>query len=103
MLRLIRLLGAPHVCTTFERTTAELLKAFEFATSQSAGDFVVVLGNDPERAAKAADSMPDNIVVWVPQATTAGEGLSLLQRAPAGAVATVALGEPGMKNAVLHF
>lgn len=103
MLRLVRLLGAPHACTSFERATAELLKEFEFVTSQSAGDFVVVLGNDPDRAAKAAETMPANVVVWVPLTTSPGEGLGLLQRAPVGPVATLAIGEPGMKNAVLHF
>lgn len=103
MLRLVRLLGAPHACTTFEKATAELLKEFEFVTSQSAGDFVVVLGNDPERAGKAAESMPECIVVWVPLTNSAGEGLSMVQRAPAGPVSILAIGEPGMKNAVLHF
>lgn len=100
---LIRLIGAPHACTSFERATSDLLKEFGFVTSQSAGEFVIVLGNDPERAAKAAEAQPANIVAWVPLAASAGEGLSLLQRAPGGAVATFALGEAGMKNAVLHF
>lgn len=103
MLRLVRLLGAPHACTTFERTTAELLKEFGFVTSQSAGDFVVVLGNDPERAAKAAETMPGSVVVWVPLTASANEALNVIQRGPVGPAAALAIGEAGMKNALLHF
>ncbi|MBS0659423.1 MAG: hypothetical protein JSR82_14375 [Verrucomicrobia bacterium] len=103
MLRLVRLLGAPHACTNFERTTAELLKEFGFVTSQSAGDFVIVLGGDPDRAAKATEAMPGSVVVWVPLTTSANEALNVIQRGPIGPAATLAIGEAGMKNALLHF
>ncbi len=103
----IHVVAADASLEAFRAAAQPLLDEFDFEAVPSVAReperFVLVIGDDPARAAAEAEREPDAVVGWVPLALTPEEGVALLKRAPVGPVATFALGSAGMRNAVLFF
>ncbi len=65
---------------------------------------MILAGDQPAQAAAWAAARPDLVLVWVPVPREAGDesgALALLRDQPAGPVATLALGEAGVRNAAV--
>ena len=68
------------------------------------GSLVILAGDQPAQAAAWAAARPELLLAWVPVPRTAGDeagALALLRDQPAGPVATLALGEAGVRNAAV--
>lgn len=73
------------------------------ADAAASAPFHVFLGGDGSEPADFAQKRVDAIALWVPVGEGPVAGLDRLCTAPAAAVATFALGEPGARNAALFI